>query len=555
MKPAPCAVGDERMAGGPGDRNHSRPWARANARDSDQREATSISELQERRVNTVFHTRYTYIGPGRTAAADPQTGISIHIRRQKHSIATFHLTFTNVRSRFTMTSHMAQAARTGREARARMNAGVVPPRRRDGDRLRGAPILLVNWLILLELTAFVLTAAALATETTSGQSWLRAALLLGTSVVFEEISSQVGKARLVISSGPKPDMTSVWTFAAALALYPGQAALLAAAVCVHVWFRRQRASGQYAYRKIYSGATVVLACLAASSVLHRGNWAAHAGPNHFGYVSVLLTALVIYTATNRVLISVALVLSGGPRTVSALIGSWEDNSLEVATLCLGFFTSLALVDQPLLAPLMIVPTLLLQRGALVKELERAAATDTKTQLLTALAWEQIAKHQLSLAIATSAPAAVLLIDLDRFKQVNDTHGHLVGDAALLKVGDRLKRELRQTEAVGRFGGEEFVVLLPGLDAKAALGVAERIRARIESIDMAEPGTMPAGATEAPRLSASIGLACYPQHGSELSDLLHAADIALYTAKRLGRNRVELAMEPGSRDGSTVGALG
>jgi diguanylate cyclase (GGDEF)-like protein len=436
-----------------------------------------------------------------------------------------------------------------------MNARVVRPRRRDGERLRGAPIAVVSWLLCAELAAFVLTVAALATEATSARSWLTAALLLGTSIVFEEISSQVGKARLVISSGPKPDMTSVWTFAAALALCPGQAALLAAAVCVHVWFRRQRAAGQHLYRKIYTGATVVLACLAASAVLHHGDWAAHAGSSHFGHISVLLSALVVYTATNRTLISVALVLSGGPHTVSALIGGWEDNSLEVATLCLGFFTSLALLDQPLSAPLMIIPTLLLQRGALVKELERAAATDTKTQLLTALAWERTAQHHLALAIATSTPAAVLLIDLDRFKQVNDTHGHLVGDAALRKVGDRLKRELRETEAVGRFGGEEFVVLLPGLDAKAAFGVAERIRARIESIDMTEPGTMPAGATEAPSLSASIGLACYPQHGSELSDLLHAADIALYTAKRAGRNRVELATDPDPRDSSTIGALG
>jgi len=212
-----------------------------------------------------------------------------------------------------------------------------------------------------------------------------------------------------------------------------------------------------------------------------------------------------------------------------------------------------MLDQVWLAPLMIVPTLLLQRGALVKELERAAATDTKTQLLTALAWEQIAAHQLAIAKSTDASAAVLLIDLDRFKQVNDTFGHLVGDAALLKVGDRLKRELRQTEAVGRFGGEEFVVFLPGLEVTAALRVAERIRARIEAIDMTEPGPGLLGSGPVPTLSASIGLACFPQHGTELAELLHAADAALYEAKRSGRNRVELAPMGGASDGAPVTA--
>ena len=424
-------------------------------------------------------------------------------------------------------------------------AGLPPAWR--GDRLRGAPRALIAWLVLVEAGAVAVTLVVLKSGAGQAEGWLRAAVLLAISVLFEELSRQVGKARLVISSGPKPDMTSVWTFAGALTLYPGQAAVLAVAVSLHVWLRRQRESGQFAYRKVYTGATVVLACIAASSVLDTDGLPTRLMPNHMGSVSVLLTAMLAYTLTNRLLISIGVVLSGGPRTWLVLVGTWDDNALEVATLCLGFFTSLALIDQVWLTPLMIVPTLLLQRGALVKELERAAATDTKTQLLTALAWEQIAAHQLTLAKSTSASAAVLLIDLDRFKQVNDTYGHLVGDVALLRVGDHLKRELRQTEAVGRFGGEEFVVLLPGLGVAAAMRVAERIRARIELIDMSEAGPGALGRGSVPTLSASIGLACFPQHGSELAELLHAADAALYEAKRAGRNRVELAGTGGSTD--------
>jgi len=432
------------------------------------------------------------------------------------------------------------------------NATASPPAAWRGDRLRGAPRALIGLLVSVEVLAGALTVFTIATLSSPANVWLRAAMLLAMSIVFEEMSRQVGKARLVISSGPKPDMTSVWTFAGALCLHPGQAALLAIAVSVHVWLRRQRQSGQFAYRKVYSGATVVLACLLASAILDTDDMV---GPvhSHLGSVSLVLTAMLAYTCTNRVLISAGVVLSGGPRTWSVLVGTWDDNALEVATLCLGFFTAVAMLNQVWLAPLMIVPTLLLQRGALVKELERAAATDTKTQLLTALAWEQIAAHQLAIAKSTDASAAVLLIDLDRFKQVNDTFGHLVGDAALLKVGDRLKRELRQTEAVGRFGGEEFVVFLPGLEVTAALRVAERIRARIEAIDMTEPGPGLLGSGPVPTLSASIGLACFPQHGTELAELLHAADAALYEATRSGRNRVELAPMGGASDGAPVTA--
>jgi diguanylate cyclase (GGDEF)-like protein len=415
-----------------------------------------------------------------------------------------------------------------------------------GDRLRGAPKPLIALLLSAELLALVLGATALATEDLSLHTWGRAGLLLGMSLIFEELSRQVGKLRLLISSGPKPDMTSVWTFAAPLALFPGQAALLAAVITGHVWLTRQRASGQYAYRKLYTAATIVLACMASSAVLHNNHWPIGSLPAGARHALTLVLALLAYTSINRLLISLAMFFAGAPRTPRALIGGWDDNALELATLCLGYFTALSIVHQPWLAPLMLMPALLLQRGALVRELEQAASTDTKTQLLTALAWEQNARQALKQAVRDGTPVAVLLIDLDRFKQLNDTHGHLVGDAALLRVGDELKREVRKGDLVGRFGGEEFVVLLPALDLEASLAVAERIRLRIADIHVSALGVSDAdGDSPANRLSASIGLACFPHYDPELPTLLHAADSALYHAKRTGRNRVEVAGTPGA----------
>jgi diguanylate cyclase (GGDEF)-like protein len=130
---------------------------------------------------------------------------------------------------------------------------------------------------------------------------------------------------------------------------------------------------------------------------------------------------------------------------------------------------------------------------------------------------------------------MLVIDLDRFKSLNDEHGHLVGDVALAAVADCIKNELRDYDAVGRYGGEEFVALLPNAGTNAAMRAAERVRARIEDRSFT---AQPDGPEL--RLTASIGVATYPSYGTELDELIRAADMALYAAKAAGRNVVRLA---------------
>ena len=102
------------------------------------------------------------------------------------------------------------------------------------------------------------------------------------------------------------------------------------------------------------------------------------------------------------------------------------------------------------------------------------------------------------------------------------------------MADCLADELRQYDALGRFGGEEFVAMLSGVDELAAIGISERIRERIEVLEV--PARID-GEPPLVGLSASIGISCFPEHGAELQELLHSADSALYAAKRAGRNRV------------------
>jgi len=125
------------------------------------------------------------------------------------------------------------------------------------------------------------------------------------------------------------------------------------------------------------------------------------------------------------------------------------------------------------------------------------------------------------------PLSLIMLDLDRFKQLNDSAGHDAGDAALRKLADCFKQELRGVDSASRFGGDEFALILPQAYAEGALLVAERLRARIAEIQIPGFGN----------LSASMGIATFPSQGSSRQDLVVAADSALYTAKRTGRNRV------------------
>lgn len=134
---------------------------------------------------------------------------------------------------------------------------------------------------------------------------------------------------------------------------------------------------------------------------------------------------------------------------------------------------------------------------------------------------------------TLSPLAVLLLDLDHFKQINDTHGHGKGDEVLAAVGDVLSSNVRASDVAGRYGGEEFLALLPGTDRAGALVIAEKLRVAIEGINV--PGVSRV-------VTASFGVAVLPDEAGEPDELVRVADRALYTAKANGRNRVEVCAE-------------
>lgn len=165
-------------------------------------------------------------------------------------------------------------------------------------------------------------------------------------------------------------------------------------------------------------------------------------------------------------------------------------------------------------------------AALRLELERRAVSDALTGVLNRAGWDRNAPDALRLSAIRNAPASLIYFDLDRFKSVNDQHGHAVGDAVIERVAGLIRDQVRQGDLVARLGGEEFVALLPGAGLDAALRVAERVRRECESSKDAVSRTISAGVAQ-----------WHPDES--LKDLMARADAAMLRAKQYGRNRVEV----------------
>lgn len=168
------------------------------------------------------------------------------------------------------------------------------------------------------------------------------------------------------------------------------------------------------------------------------------------------------------------------------------------------------------------------RVTLLEHLQASALTDGLTGVANRRAFDAALDREVAIAARSDEPLAVVIIDLDHFKSLNDTFGHLAGDDVLRAVGAALRSCIRQGDVVARYGGEEFALVLPGAAAADAVGVAERVREALRRVD-------------GPRaVTASLGIACRPDAGVTGAELLAAADAALYASKAGGRDQARVS---------------
>jgi len=170
---------------------------------------------------------------------------------------------------------------------------------------------------------------------------------------------------------------------------------------------------------------------------------------------------------------------------------------------------------------------------LFAQIQQQALTDSLTGCFNRRSFEIQLDKDLLMARRVHQPLSLIMLDIDRFKHLNDFAGHDAGDAALRQLADCFHQELRGSDTAARFGGDEFALILPHAREEGALIVAERLRLQIQEIEIPGFGN----------LTASIGIASFPLHGNTRAELFRAADGALYSAKRAGRNCVRVASDP------------
>lgn len=312
-----------------------------------------------------------------------------------------------------------------------------------------------------------------------------------------------------------------------------------AATAVTFTLLQARTRRVIAHRRVFSAAANGLV-LAAVSVLF------HALPvNGRPWLWLLAAAgcAVLWEVASQALVISAVWLSD--RTVSVrrqLLsrGALAGDAAEIAggLVIAGAITGAGLILLVPALPLVVA----LQRSFRRTQLQGAARLDAQTGLLTPVAWRAEAEVQLARAQRSGAPLAVAIADLDHLQGVNTRYGYQTGDAVLAAAGVIVRASLRPYDLAGRFGGEEFVMLLPATTAGEALAITGQLRAAVAGHPVpAEPGQPPA------HITASIGIAHIDDPvGADLTDLLATADAALYQAKRRGPDQVYLSRnQPGA----------
>jgi diguanylate cyclase (GGDEF)-like protein len=369
------------------------------------------------------------------------------------------------------------------------------------------------------------------------------------SVIHLEAAQGIERIREMSAEGsPYTHMQSVWFFAGALLLPSGLLCALIAISFTHEWFRVFRGRS-VAYRKVFSCATVMLAGLGAQAVLQAFYPAGHSATTApyaalllgaLGSVAVLLAGAV-YRLVNYVLVVGAIAATNPDKPLRNALGHFSDQLIIAASIGLGYATSVFLLSRPWSAPILLITVLALHMGLLLPQFRAASRTDSKTGLVDSAWWHDRAEDHLARARRISGRAGVLMIDLDHFKQVNDTYGHLAGDEVLRAVADAIRHSVRSYDLVGRWGGEEFVVLLPGVGPAETLATAERVRAAICSLVVTTRNRANIEVAIG-ELGVSIGAGSFPETATELSPLLLSTDDALFRAKELGRNRTVWARD-------------
>ncbi len=360
------------------------------------------------------------------------------------------------------------------------------------------------------------------------------------------------------SSGLNKDVYGIWELAVAILLPPAYALVAPILPVALMQWRVRRGVG---YRRVYTVSSLGLAFGGASITFHLLDRLVVQLPDgsvlrSLAWLLAVMLSGVVKAALNKVTIMTAVKGSNRSERVVRNVFRREPLYNDLAELCIGTLLTFGVAGNIFLAPVALPVLVLLQRSLSHAQLLSDSRTDVKTGLLNARTWEREAQAEVIRAVRARVALAVAVLDIDFFKLVNDTYGHLFGDEVLREIAQCLPGVLREYDSAGRFGGEEFVLLLPYTRAVDAFRIADRVRDHISGLSLRTSDGQPV------QVTVSVGVAALDAGSTrELSELLAAADAALYRAKRDGRNQVQMISTTrglsatGARTATAVNAFG
>jgi diguanylate cyclase (GGDEF)-like protein len=374
-------------------------------------------------------------------------------------------------------------------------------------------------LLALTGTTAVAFAVSVAFEQSARAGWGSFAILAAFVLATD---------RLELYAGRFYDMrvATVAMVAGALLLTPEAVMLCGACFALHRLDERL-----LVHQRLFNGCNHALGGLAAWAVARLVLGAGDLGTGTDVAVAGIAATLVYVLCTWSMLVAMLhlardLALVEMRRQLPALLVA------EVGLGALGTVVAYLWVVEPVLVPFAIVPLVLIWTALRISSLREQANVDAKTGLFNARHLREALAAEIDRATRYGRPLALLVLDLDFLREVNNRYGHLAGDAVLAGIGDVLRAELRSTDIAARFGGEEFCVILPETPGQRALVLAERIRHRVAE------QAFECGRDRVPvHVTVSIGVASFPADAGVDHELIAAADGALYAAKARGRNRV------------------
>jgi diguanylate cyclase (GGDEF)-like protein/putative nucleotidyltransferase with HDIG domain len=362
---------------------------------------------------------------------------------------------------------------------------------------------------------------------------------LRTWGTFLLLASGAALAQVLLVKTPRNQSyhaTNVFLLPAILLLPPELVVLVAIVQHVPAWLKNRTAW----YIESFNICNYVLATLAAwggARVVLRGDELISNGDLRFALAG--FTASAILVGLNHALLAPMLMFARGHSIRESGLFSFHGLTTELVLAALGVVLATFWNANPWLIPFAIAPVLLIHRSLSVPQLEAEARVDPKTGLFNARHFGVALAEEIARAERFERPFSLIMADLDLLRDINNSYGHLAGDAVLQGIAEVFRTHLRHYDVPARFGGEEFSILLPETSAEEALEIAERIRRAVaaSSFDV-ETSSQPIRAT------VSIGVAAYPRDGQDANELIHQADLAVYRAKLQGRNRVlDASSEP------------